>query len=131
MVFNSSPKISETIFRWKKQTPKVELNIQVFLKNLSKLKTRFRHFQFFPLVLNHITHEHTCAQSVHTQTHRHTCALTLTHKTQTKEKQCVTSLRVVYREIRQLEKQCPLDRHESAPETLKGTKRLSQNRDIP
>lgn len=114
-----------------KANSKVELNIQVFLKNLSKLKTRFRHFQFFPLVLNHITHEHTCAQRVHTQMHRHARALALTHKTQTKEKQCVTSLRVVYREIRQLEKQCPLDRHESAPETLKGTKRLSQNRGIP
>lgn len=129
VVFNSFPKILETIFRWKKQTPKVELNIQVFLKNLSKLKTRFRHFQFFPLVLNHITHEHTRAQSVHTQTHRHAHALA--HKTRTKEKQCITSLRVVYREIGQIEKQCPLDRHESAPETLKGTKRLSQNRGIP
>lgn len=74
MVFNSSPKILETIFRWKKQTPK-ELNIQVFLKNLSKLKTRFRHFQFFPLVLNHITHEHTHVLRVctykRTGTHAH------------------------------------------------------------
>lgn len=101
MVLNS-PKCLDTVFRWKKQTPKVQLNIQVFFKeNLTKLKTRFRHFQFFPLVLNHITYQHMCAQRVHTHTHPPTHRRTHTLSHETEEKQGVTQLQVVYREARQ------------------------------
>lgn len=80
MVFSSSPKFLDTVFRWKKQTPKVQLNIQVFLKRIClSLKLGSGTFSFFPLVLNHITYQHMCAQRVHTQTHRHTHPLS--HKT--------------------------------------------------
>lgn len=76
VVFNSSPKFLDTVFRWKKQTPKVQLNIQVFLKRIClSLKLGSGTFSFFPLVLNHITYQHTCAQRVHIQTHMHTHSL--------------------------------------------------------
>lgn len=57
VVFNSSPKFLDTVFRWKKKKNSKSSNehSSLFKENLSKLKTRFRHFQFFPLVLNHIT----------------------------------------------------------------------------
>lgn len=121
VVFNSSPKILETIFRWKKQTPKVQLNIQVFLKRIClSLKLGSGTFSLFPLVLNHITYEHTCAQRVHIHTHRRT--RTHTHTQNTNKRKAVCHLVTCSLSGNQAtrEKQCPLHLSESTPGTLKG-----------
>lgn len=59
MAFNFSPKTLEITCRWKKQTPEVQLSIQVFKENLSELKLGSGTFQLcfvFPISLNHITY---------------------------------------------------------------------------
>lgn len=116
VVFNSSPKFLETVFRWEKQTPRVQLNIQVFLKRIClSLKLGSGTFSFFPLVLNHITYQHTCAQRIHIQTHRRALSLTWN-----KRKAVCHLVPCRLQEARQPGEAMPTHRSESTPETLKG-----------
>lgn len=116
VVFNSSPKSLGTVFRWKKQTPKVQLNIQVFLKRIClSLKLGSGTFSFSPLVLNHITYQHTCAQRAHTQAHT---------RSRVKQKKSSVTLSYMLSAGNQAarEKQCPLRQNESTPETVERQK---------
>lgn len=118
VVFNSSPKFLDTVFRWKKQTPKVQLNIQVFLKRIClSLKLGSGTFSFFPLVLNHITYQHTCAQRVHT--HTHTGTHILSHIKQKKSSVSLSYMSSIGKPGNEGEAM-PTASAESTPETLKG-----------
>lgn len=104
----------------------------LFKESLSKLKTRFRHFQFFSISFKpHHIRTHMCSECTHTDTGA--CARhTLSHIKRNKRKavcHLVTCSLLGTQATR--EKQCPLHRGESTPETPEGTKRLSQNRGIP